>query len=284
MKNINIKNDCLDIIISTLGAEMISIVTNQTQRLHQSEPVWENCAPVLFPFCGRTRDGKYTADGREYPMKIHGFAMDREFEVVCHEADRAVFKLSSDDKTRAVYPYDFEFYVAYEINNNAIDVKYRVVNTGNKEMYFALGSHEGYICPEGLDEYEIHFEKNESAVPLIRRKPVVPAENLGMSDGHSVLRLSNALFEDSITVVYPDIESRYVYLVHRSSGKKVKVEFEDFNNLMIWCVPFRGYICIEPWTRMADASDAPYELKEKPGIIAIESGKEYANHHVITLY
>ena len=138
MKNINIKNDCLDIIISTLGAEMISIVTNQTQRLHQSEPVWENCAPVLFPFCGRTRDGKYTADGREYPMKIHGFAMDREFEVVCHEADRAVFKLSSDDKTRAVYPYDFEFYVAYEINNNAIDVKYRVVNTGNKEMYFAL--------------------------------------------------------------------------------------------------------------------------------------------------
>ncbi len=283
MSILKIGNDFFDITINTKGAEMISLKTNGVERLHQSGPEWEDHAPVLFPFCGRSRDKKYCADGVFYPMKIHGFAMDSEFEVVCSENEKAVFKLKSNEQTRKIYPFDFDFYVSYELSKDTIDVRYKTVNTGNDKMYFSVGSHEGYLCPEGLDEYEIHFEKAEPKTPVIQSRDVAP-ENLGVADGHSVLKLSEALFEGDITVIYENPESGYVYLINKNTGKKAKVEFSDFDHLLVWAVPFNGYVCIEPWSKLPDRVDSSYELKEKDGIFCLDSGEEHEMKHVITLY
>ena len=34
-----------------------------------------------------------------------------------------------------------------------------VENLSDKEMYFSIGAHEGYSCPEGIEDYEIKFDE-----------------------------------------------------------------------------------------------------------------------------
>ena len=286
LNNVCIKNEFLTVTIKTLGAELTSIKdANGEERLHQPDMVfWNGQAPVLFPVCGTPRDKKVTVDGKEYEMGSHGFARHREFNLMECTEDLAVFSLVSDEETKKQYPFDFELIITYKLLGSSIDVSYEIINDDNKEMYFSIGSHESYICLDGLSEYEIHFEKEEPAKPYIFETLRIPEESLSTVDGHSVLALSDDLFEDSVTVVYEKPESNFVYLVSKKDGKKVRVEFEGFTNLFVWTPPRSQFVCIEPWCGMADQKGAPHEMSEKPDIMSLEAGGHYENHHIITLY
>ena len=53
---------------------------------------------------------------REYPMRQHGFARHKTFELVLHEPARAVFRLADSEETRAVYPFAFALDVSFTID------------------------------------------------------------------------------------------------------------------------------------------------------------------------
>ena len=157
LDNVCIKNEFLTVTIKTLGAELTSIKDAKgTERLHQPDMVfWNGQAPVLFPVCGTPRDKKIISKGKEYQMGSHGFARHCEFNLMECTEDLAVFSLISNDETKKQYPFDFELIITYKLLGNSIDVSYEIINDGNDEMYFSIGSHEGYNCLEGLSEYEI---------------------------------------------------------------------------------------------------------------------------------
>jgi len=285
LDNVYIKNEFLTVCIKTLGAELTSIKdANGEERLHQPDMVfWNGQAPVLFPICGTPRDEKIIINGNEYEMGSHGFALKCEFNLMECTEDLAVFSLVSNDETKKLYPFDFELIITYKLLGNSIDVSYEIINDGDEKMYFSIGSHESYNCLEGLGEYEIHFEKEEPNKPYIFETHRIPEESLSIADGHSVLSLSNELFADSVTVVYENPESNFVYLVNKTEGKKVRVEFEGFTNLLIWTPPGSQFVCIEPWCGMADGDDTSYDIKEKADIMILEGGGHYENHHIISI-
>ena len=285
LDNVCIKNEFLTVNIKTLGAELTSIKdSNGEERLHQPDMVfWNGQAPVLFPICGTPKDKKIIADGKEYEMGSHGFARHCEFNLMECNEDLAVFSLISNEETKKKYPFDFELIITYKLLGNSIDVSYEIINDGDDEMYFSIGSHESYNCLEGLGEYEIHFEKEEPIKPYIFENHRIPQENLTTVDGHSVLSLSDNLFEDAVTVVYEKPESDFVYLVNKTEDKKIRVEFEGFTNLFIWTQPGSQFVCIEPWCGMADGPDASLDIKEKVDIMTLESGGHYENHHIISI-
>jgi galactose mutarotase-like enzyme len=67
--------------------------------------------PILFPICGNLPANTYTLNGQSYTLKQHGFARELPWEVVDQATDdRASITLSltSNDQTRAVYPFDFQ--------------------------------------------------------------------------------------------------------------------------------------------------------------------------------
>ena len=76
-----LKNDCLTVEISTLGAELKSIMDkNNEERLWQGDPKWWNGqAPLLFPTCGCLSEGRYLHNGKVYDFTPHGFARKKEF-------------------------------------------------------------------------------------------------------------------------------------------------------------------------------------------------------------
>ena len=82
---IQIENEQLTVQIDPLGAQMHSIKRNAAglEYLWQGDPKsWKRQAPVLFPFVGRLKDDQYEYQGKVYHQTQHGFARDREFQVV----------------------------------------------------------------------------------------------------------------------------------------------------------------------------------------------------------
>ena len=79
-----IENEYLSIEINEKGAELYSIKSKSTgiEYLWQGNPeFWGGRSTVLFPICGRLFGGKYTYNGVEYEMPIHGIAKLFDFTV-----------------------------------------------------------------------------------------------------------------------------------------------------------------------------------------------------------
>lgn len=278
-----IKNNFISLNISTMGAEMKSIQTSDgKEHLHQPDSFWQDQAPVLFPICGSPAEGKITVDGRDYPMKSHGFAKFSEFEIK-EKTDTAVtFVLYSNTETKLSYPYDFELYITYTLLDNTIDIGYKVVNKSLGKMFFSIGSHDGHLCPGGLGDYEIHFEKNETKKPIIYETGLVPEANLSTRNDHSVLTLTDQLFDDSVTVVYSDVDSSFVTLENIKTGDKTKISFDGCENLLIWTEPGSEFVCIEPWYGMADFGKTHDDISTKLGIHSLEKEDIFEAHRIIT--
>ena len=149
--------------IAELGAENRRVIIGNEERMWNGDPkFWTGVAPVLFPICGGLKDDKYTHQGKEYQMDSHGFARRSTFEVESKGENFAVFLLKDSDETLKHYPWPFEFRVKYNITSSAIKVEYDVKNTSDSIMYAAVGCHEAYLCPDGIENYDVIFEKNET--------------------------------------------------------------------------------------------------------------------------
>lgn len=286
MNKIFLKNEYLTVTISKIGAEVISIKNaNDEEFIHQkNDIIWDGQAPVLFPVCGRVYGEGLKIDGKIYKMPMHGFALNYDFDILEYSDDIAVLSLVSNDETKKVYPYDFEFIVTYKLLANSLDVCYEIINDSKTDMYFSVGSHEGYVIMDGLNGSSIHFEKDEKDAPYIFENPASPLKDDFISDDEkSVLKLSDKLFDGGASVVIPDIKSDYVILKDKNGKDIVKIEFEEFTNLVIWTRPYAQFICIEPWCGMAQREKITHNIKDMPSIEKIEPDAQFERHHIISI-
>ena len=140
---ITLHNKHLSIQISTTGAEMQAITSaDGTDYLWDGNPeFWGNRATNLFPYVGRLCDKTYLLDGKRYELGIHGFF--RFMETVPREqSDTRVWLETTDNKeTNAQYPLSFSAGIDYRLAEETLFFTCRVINTGNKTMYFGLRGH-----------------------------------------------------------------------------------------------------------------------------------------------
>ena len=115
MADIILKNQNMEIGINYHGAELKSLKKNGTEYLWCGDPAfWNRSSPVLFPFVGGVKDGVYRHEGKEYRIGQHGFARDRDFEVVSRTEDTIWFGLSDDEESRKIYPFGFCLGIGYQ--------------------------------------------------------------------------------------------------------------------------------------------------------------------------
>lgn len=281
MNNTVIDNGVLRAEITPFGAELISLKKNGTEQLWCGDPkVWEGHSPILFPICGGLNDGKYTYKNTEYVLEKHGFAKNSIFAVEEAGEDYAVFLLKSDDKTKAVYPFDFEFRVKFSLCGSSLNAEYAVTNTGTGEMYFSVGAHEAYACAGGIENYSVEFECEEVFESSLQENGLM-SRNTEIVAENCVLNLKNEYFIDN-SLIFQKLKSRRVRLA-ASDGKDVcKIEFADFPYLLLWTIPGAEYICIEPWCGLPDYNGERTDFDEKPGIIRVDAGMTEKRTHTIT--
>ena len=280
---ITIRNDILTVKIAKRGAEIKSIVKDNTEYIYPSQPaIWNKSAPLLFPICGSVKENTYTHKGKTYHMDKHGFAQFMTYEVESQTETSAVFLLRESEETLAQYPFAFALRVIYELEGCALKVTYSVENHSDEEMFFSIGAHEGYYTPEGIEDYDIHFETPVTLDHTHLLGPLVTNERTRMLTDGYVFPLYEKFFVTD-ALVFESIGAKSLTLHNRKNGKAIKVDFPFAKNLLLWHKPSAPYLCIEPWAGIPDRIGTTYELGEKEDILSLAPSGEYRGEHTITI-
>jgi galactose mutarotase-like enzyme len=260
--------------IDPLGAQL-SVLRDQHGRdlLWNGDPtVWAGRAPLLFPIVGELAGGVYRFGGRAFPLRRHGFARGRRFEVIAATPASAVLRLEADAGTRAVYPFDFRLNVEFTLRDAMLEIRAHVGNEGDAPLYASFGFHPAlrWPLPPSLGGgHFIEFELDEPG-PLRR----LNASGLLAPELHPTpivnrrLWLDEALFRDD-ALIFDAVRSRSV-LYGSDRGGQIRLKFPDAPYLGIWSKPPGGFICIEPWHGIADPVGFSGDFSQKPGVFRVE--------------
>ncbi len=279
---VKISNCNTEIIISEIGAEIQSVKVNGNEYMWNGDPAfWTGRAPLLFPICGGLINDKYTLNGKEYELIKHGFCREAEFAVESRSESSATFLYRANAETLKSYPYNFELRVTYTVSDNKLDVRYDVKNNNDEIMYYSIGSHEAYACPEGYQQYDIIFPEKETLVALDVIGTQIGHEGTCVLKDSNVLPLYDKYFEVD-ALVFEKFNSKSATLRNRTTGKEVTVEFPFATYLLIWTKPGAPFVCIEPWCGAPDYVDSTGNISEKPGIMEIAANSISTTYHTIT--
>lgn len=279
---VTLKNESLAVRISPHGAELQSVLSKSgTEFLWNGDPAfWAGRAPLLFPICGGLKDDHYYLDGREYTLKKHGFARGRDFEVEKQTESSVCFLLCADSETLEAYPYRFELRACYTLAGASIQVEYRVTNRSDKNMYFSIGAHEAYACPEGIEAYDVIFPRKETLASCVLEGNLLGHRTVPILNNSDTLPLKYDYFSTD-ALVFKGLKSRSAVLRNRETGRSVHVEFEGFGYFLLWTKPKASYICIEPWCGIPDSLDTDQGLTHKEGIQCIAPEGTFRRIHTM---
>lgn len=186
--------------------------------------------PLLFPNAGPLPKGN-----KEFPnLKQHGFARNKAWTVkdISPERDFIVLGLSSDEETKALYPYDFEAELRISVDDGTLREELSVTNRSEVTMPIAPGFHP-------------YFQ-----VPIEKRKEVKT----------NIFGFNPEEFDWNSS---PDFSRQvFVSLQLPGSGEISIKSSEEFQKLIVWSEPDRPHLCIEPWTRGVGAIVDPQERIE----------------------
>lgn len=268
-----IKNDKITVQISSLGAELMSIVKDGVEYVWQGDPTyWRGRACNLFPVCGRMIDGKYTYKGEIYEMIIHGFSRLNECEVYEQSEDRIVFTLEDNEETYKSYPFKFKFFAEFALNGDTLTVKYTATNTDNKVMYATFGGHPGFNVPLDNGSFEDYYlEFSEKCEP----------REIIFSDGSTVpfpirdnqfIDLKHSLFDnDSIFMVNA---ADAMTLKSKISERSVTISYPGAKYMGIWHTPKSDapFVCLEPWWGSPARAGGYADLETMQDLYAFQPG------------
>ncbi len=279
---ITISNGELTVKISTLGAEIQSVVgKNGTEFIWEGDSaVWSGRAPVLFPICGDLKEDKYIYRDKEYTLKQHGFLQYTVFSVEHKTEDTVTFVCRATEETKKNYPFDFVFRATFALRENSLTVTYKIENEGTDTMYFSVGAHEAYACPEGFEEYSLLFDETETLYHSLVDGPLLSGETVCILEQGKELPLKKEYFEID-ALVFKELKSRKVQLIHRSGTKKITLSFPEHDYFLVWTLVNGNYVCLEPWCGIPDTVGTSFDFCKKEGIIALDVGKTEARTHTI---
>ena len=285
-----LENDYLRVAIRPQGAQLASLFHKPSgiEHLWQADPsVWPWHAPNLFPIVGGLSNDQVLIDGKEYSMKRHGFARLSTFVTVESSTNHAVFSLRANDETRALYPYDFDFQLIYELSESSLSITYRVVNEGDRTMYFSVGAHPAFNAPFVPDEtYEDYFLEFDRAEPLTTHQlsaaGLFNGETKPVPTESNQLMLTPHLFDED-ALVFKDLTSRSVSLKSKKNDHAVTVSFPAFPYLGVWAKPGAPFVCIEPWLGCADSEGGPKPIEQKEAIQQVAADDVFAATFTITI-
>jgi len=270
---ITVASGSLTAKVNPLGAQL-SILRDAlgNDLLWDGNPVfWRGRAPLLFPIVGALSGGVYRIADKTYALPRHGFARDKRFAVLETSPAAAEFALSSDDETRAVYPFHFQLRVRFEVAGASLTMTSTLRNEGDGPMPASFGYHPAFRWPlpgAARALHAIEFELDEPA-PIRRLDPAGLMTPIRYSTPirERRLLLEDALFRDD-AVILDSVRSQAV-IYGADTGPQLTVRFPDTPYLGLWSKPGAPFICIEPWHGMADPVGFSGDFTEKPGVFLV---------------
>ena len=190
--------------------------------------------------------------------------------------------MSSNSETLKVYPFHFDLFVNYKLNNKDLTTQYLIKNTGNDVMYYSVGSHTGYKLDKGLKGYRVKFQSEEdiSSVKLVSNNFKFTLPQV-ISKG--IIQLDDSFFQKGCFTL-TNLSSDYLVLEGNDGKEMVKVDFREFKYVTFWSVPENKFVCIEPWScESAHYTDSNI-LEKQRDMTALPAGETQTHTHTFTIY
>ena len=215
--------------------------------------------PVLFPSPGKLTSDTFTRDGVHGAMKQHGFARALPWEIVSvsdQGAASATLRLTSNEATRAQYPWDFTAEYTYSLRDRALGIEMLFTNRSPTPMPFGAGFHPYFAVPDA--------EKSRAKIPT----PATRAFD------NTVKR---EIDFQGFDFTLPEVDLHLID--HGSAEASLRLEgglsvtlrgSPELSRWVIWSLRARDFICLEPWTSPGDA------LNTGAGLLLLAPGETRA--------
>jgi galactose mutarotase-like enzyme len=255
---------------------------------------WENPSkisgglPFCFPICGRlTRggeDGVYLFDGKRYQMGIHGFAHLGSWEVLYAESDQLGMRLTYNEETLKIYPFEFEVELHYEVKDGELICRHRYANLSDSQvMCYYSGFHPYFLIDPKRYTKDQVFLCAETSGQFFYNKDL----NDVLSSDDIPVTLSSALSN-------PDLNEKLFYFneeagfeMHFPDGMIIGMDIGNFPEefsaslpfMQLYHVPEKPFFCVEPWmshpnsfnTQLATHVLFPSEFEEAIWTLSMKS-------------
>lgn len=291
MSVFELNNQKFIIKVNSLGAELCSVVSNDTgiEYIWQAQKdVWARYAPHLFPIVGKLKDNIFNYQGVTYQLSQHGFARDSEFVCIENTNDTLKFELTAHQESLSNYPFHFSFQVMYQLTDDMILITYKVFNPDNKELFFSVGAHPAFNCPlqsnETFEDFTLEFFDKECLVITQLKDGLLTDETLTMNLQAGCLPVSNKLFVNDALVLTGNQINK---LLLKSMKSKHGVELSAYNwpYFGIWTKKDTSqFICLEPWYGIADSYHHQGNFEDKKGIIKLDPFKNFECQYSIRFF
>jgi galactose mutarotase-like enzyme len=285
------------ILTSKYGAELVSFKLNGEEKIHQGENIidengkvcWKRHYPILFPTVGKCKKNQTIMNSKTYEMQIDGFAKDMEFEPITKLDNFHSYVLRSNERILEKFPYKFTLYVTYRLDENKLTTIYKVINEGDVDMPFGIGSKPAFkIDLEDLknENYCLEFEQDEEKIHFLYLVDGLIgteyARNI-MDDKRRISINSESFNNDAI--IMKGITSNKISLVKKDTNKKLlTVDFTGFPYLAIWSKPNSPFVCIEPWKTTPDTVKGTGVFRQKGNIIILPPKQEYECKYTVDFF
>lgn len=290
---LTLKNDFLTVQINPLGAELSSVKDNDSQLEYMwqaDKAFWGRHAPLLFPIVGRLQDNQYRLNGQTYHMTQHGFARDRQFNVIAQDASSVTLQLKADDQTKALFPSDFSLTVHYTLVDHQLKFAATVENPAETPLTFSFGAHPGFNVPLGAPHADFtDYQVTVSPKKVYQRVPLVGPYS---DTQHSVpldltqpLKLTHDLFDHDAQVLTLDNHETTLMLSSGVNDHGVALTLAA-RYVGIWS-PYpkqAPFVCFEPWWGLADDVQATGDLETKVAIHHLAAHQSFQAAYQITYF
>ena len=279
-----LENEYLRVTVTDWGAQVKSVVRkcDGAEHIWQADPaVWGYHAPILFPYCGRLKDGKLEAKGRVYDSAAqHGFARTATHSLVSATAQKIVLELTESPETLAVFPWKFRLLSIFTLEKDALLHTLRVENTDDTPLPFGIGYHPAFAIPfdqgHTYDDYVLRFSETESPLCLgTAPKGLVNGQVYSLGSNLREIPVTAGMFDhDSHCMV--NIKSKTLGLYEKDTGRGVVCDIGDFPYCLIWSKPgVPPFICIEPWHSLPSYEFGGIRWEEKAAAAIVAPGENW---------
>lgn len=275
-----IKNTHLSLTVDTHGAQMVSVKNENGEELlwQADKNIWGYSAPVLFPYAGRMKEGKFIVEGVEYPAPSHGFIRTVEHTLVLKEDNLIIFEYKANPESKKRFPYNFIFRTSFILSGHSVHHKIEITNIDSCDLGFGLGFHPGFKLPfddkHKTEDYYIEFDTPQSPKVLTFSDRFLLDGNSYIYDNNiSQIPLKDHFFEND-SLIFSELTAKTVSIVERDTQKRIDFDVQDFPYVVLWTADTATtkFFCVEPWLSLPDkeSSSLYWDKKEhgkvlKPG-------------------
>ena len=248
------------VILPEKGATVISLKKGDQEFLYCDQenllsPERPRCGiPYIFPAFGRLKDGKYTWNGTEYAMGIHGFAHTSPWKVSRYAEDSLELVLESNETTLAQYPFPFKVTLNFLVKDSTLTISQTYENTGIEPMPYNYGFHPYFLTEKPED---IRVEAS-AAMRLDFVAGQIPF-------GHKTIQVAIPEGAPESGACLLGVKSPTV-LYDPGKEKRLTMSFDDsFPCHVLWAQAGKPFLCVEPVNGGADSLNTGSYLTLAPG-------------------